>query len=494
MARMSAMDRAFFLLETEQRPMNVGALVILRGRKSRRGGRASDDLVRRMLRCPVGAPFNQRLSSNTLAGWPTLVLDEQIDPSEQVFRHELAEGSDLPALLDRVCALHSRRLDRCRPLWELHVFDGLADGRIGLYFKTHHGLIDGIGFIRVVQNVVSRTATTRQPQAIWQGLPHAAETRDKRTGGAGGLLQAGLAAGRTASDLGRLFWHLGRRDLGLGRGMTTPFVATPDVLKAPPSPNRVMAHCSLPLARVRAVARHANAKINDVLLATLDVALNHYLDDHGLHARRPLVADMPVALHEGAGAGNRITILQVPMGHPGATPAERLADIVAETRLVKEEVRSIGAEALFMYSIIEHAVASAIESLNLGDLPMLANAVISNPAGLSGVVYFNGLPVELALPVSVVAHHQVLNVTISNYADDLHVTFIALKEAVPDVQRLADATMRALVELQRSVAKASQPAADTPEGKGKTQAAARRRRGGVIAKRAKPPAAERTLH
>jgi WS/DGAT/MGAT family acyltransferase len=493
MARMSAMDRAFFLLETEQRPMNVGALVILRGRKPRRGGSASDDLVRRMLRCPVGAPFNQRLSSKTFAGWPALVADEHIDPSEQVFRHALPAGSALPALLDRVCALHSRRLDRCRPLWEMHVFDGLADGRIGLYFKTHHGLIDGIGFIRVVQNVVSRTATTRRPQAIWQGLPRAAGPVSNADAVAGGLLQASLAAGRTAGDLARLAWHLGRRDLGLGRGMTTPFVATPDVLKAPPSPNRVMAHCSLPLARVRAVARRADAKINDVLLATLDIALNHYLDDHGLHVRRPLVADMPVALHDGAGAGNRITILQVPMGHPGATPAERLAEIVAETRLVKEEVRSIGAEALFMYSIFEHAVASAIESLNLGDLPMLANAVISNPAGLNEVVYFNGLPVELALPVSVVAHHQVLNVTISNYADNLHVTFIALKEAVPDVQRLADATMRALVELQRSVSKSPLAPAGKPKDVVKKPAAKRRRPRAAVAKRAKSSAAAQTL-
>ncbi len=446
------MDRAFFLLETEQRPMNVGALVVLRGRKPRRGGSAADDLVRRMLRCPVGAPFNQRLAENTLAGWPTLVADDHIDPSEQVFRHALPTGSALPALLDRVCALHSRRLDRCRPLWEMHVFDGLADGRIGLYFKTHHGLIDGIGFIRVVLNVVSRTATTRRPQAIWQGLPQSVGQGSKERIDRGGLLQAGLEAGRTAADLARLVWHLGRRDLGLGKGMATPFVATPDVLKAAPSANRVMAHCSLPLPRVRAVARRADAKINDVLLATLDVAMNHYLAERGLQVKRPLVADMPVALHEGDGAGNRITILQVPMGHPGATPSERLTDIVAETRLVKEEVRSIGAGALFMYSIFEHAVASAIESLNLGELPMLANAVISNPAGPNEKVYFNGLPVELALPVSVVAHHQVLNVTISNYDGELHVTFIALKEAIPDVQRLADGTMRALVELQRSVA------------------------------------------
>jgi diacylglycerol O-acyltransferase len=484
------MDRAFFLLETEQRPMNVGVLVVLKGRRTARG-RPSDGLVRRMVRCPVGPPFNQRLAENLLAGWPALVEDDGVDPAGQVFRHELPDGSDVQVLFEQVCALHSKRLDRCRPLWEMHVFDGLAAGRIGLYFKTHHGLIDGIGFINVIQKIVTRSPSSRQPQAFWRGLPQTAHPTPGTGVGAGavGLLQAGLHAGRTAGDLVKLLWHLGRRDLGIGKGMATPFFATPDVLKAPPSPNRVLGHCSLPLARVRAVASRGNAKINDVLLAALDIALNHYLEEHGHHASRPLVADMPVALHEGAGAGNRITILQVPMGRPGGTPAERLADIVRETRTVKEEVKSIGADALFMYSILEHAVASAIESLNLGELPMLANAVISNPAGLEGRVYFNGLPVELALPVSVVAHHQVLNITITNYADELHVTFIALREAVPDVQVLADATARALVELQHSLARRGTTARVKPLQGPRTTLRRGSRPGGRAKKKAAAPPA-----
>jgi WS/DGAT/MGAT family acyltransferase len=463
MARMTPMDRAFFLLETEQRPMNVGLLIVLRGRKPARG-RPSDAFVRRMLRCPVGPPFNQRLAENVVAGWPVLIEDDRIDPADQLFRHDLAPGSDLQALFERVCQIHAKRLDRCRPLWEMHVFDGLAGDRIGLYFKTHHGLLDGLGFIQVILNSVSDSANHRKPQALWQGLPAktiAAAAPAPRSQGSG-LLQSAVQAGRTARDLARLTWHLGRRDLGLGRGMKTPFLSTPDVLRAPPSPNRVLGHCSLPLARVRAIARRSGAKINDVLLATLDVALNRYLAEHGRHIRRPLVADMPVALHDGPGAGNRITILQVPMGPPGATPAERLAAIVAETREVKAEVRAIGSDALFMYSIFEHALASAIESLNLGELPMLANAVISNPAGLTHKVHHNGLAVELAIPVSVVAHHQVLNITISNYADELHVTFIALREAVPDVQQLADATQRALVELQQSLQSGQKAASGRP--------------------------------
>ncbi|HET7204783.1 MAG TPA: wax ester/triacylglycerol synthase domain-containing protein [Steroidobacteraceae bacterium] len=455
--RLSAIDRAFFLLETEQRPMNVGLLTIVATPPRRSRGRPSDVVVERMLRCPVGPPFNYRLAPGT---WPRLEVLKRVDPADQLYRHELPAGSDLQTLFTRVCDIHSRRLDRARPLWEMHVFDGLARGRVALYFKSHHGLLDGLGFLQVIRSTVTARPGGSAPQAIWRGLldtssgKSAAPAASRPVSAATPieLLESAWRAGRTASDMVRLLWHVGRRDLGLGRGMSTPFLSTPDVLKAAPSPHRVMGHCALPLARVRSVARAGDAKINDVVLATIDIALTHYLADRGLRPARPLVADMPVALHDGAGAaGNRITILQVPMGRPGGTPAQRLADVVRETRTVKDEIRALSPDALFFYSIAEHAVASAIETLNLGELPMLANTVISNPAGIDGTVYLNGLPVELALPVSVVAHHQVLNITVSNYGGDLNVTFIALREALPDVQRLADATARALVELQRSV-------------------------------------------
>lgn len=457
MPRMSPMDRAFFLLETEQRPMNVGLLfVVAPGRRAARGRRPSDELVRRMLRCPVGPPFNYVLAPGP---WPTLVERDDVDPAEQLYRHDLPTGSDLQGLFARICTLHPRRLDRARPLWEMHVFDGLADGRVAFYFKSHHGLLDGLGYLKVIEGSVSRKPGGSAPQAIWRGLPDTSRGTSAAPAAShlpalpdpSELLRTGLTAARTAADLGRLVWHLGRRDLGLGRGMSTPFFSTPDVLKAPPSPNRVMGHCALPLARVRAIARAGDAKVNDVLLATLDVALSGYLQQRGVQATRPLVADMPVALHDDGGAGNRITILQVPMGRPGGSPAQRLADVVRETRTVKEEIRSLAPGALFLYSILEHAAASAIETLNLGELPMLANAVISNPAGLDRKVYFNGFPVETALPVSVVAHHQVLNITVSNYAGVLNVTFIALREALPDVQQLADLTSRALLDLNRDV-------------------------------------------
>jgi WS/DGAT/MGAT family acyltransferase len=456
MPKLSAVDQAFFLLETRERPMSIGALIVL-APPAGTGARFADRLVRQMLRRPVGPPFNGRLAPGPVRGMLTLATDEKMNPAQQLFRHQLPPGTDLHGLFERICRIHVKRLPRNKPLWEQHVFTGLPGHRVALYFKTHHGLIDGIGFLHALNSMISPSRSTSRPQAIWEGLRNVAprEAADHAANGVTALLRTADDAGRTARDMLRLMWHQGLRDVGLGRGLSAPFVSTPDVLKAPPSPNRVMGHCVLSLPQVRSLARAGGAKINDVLLTVLDMAMHRYLAERGATPDRPLIADMPVALEDHGGAGNRITILQVPMGRPGSGPARRLADIVQETTQVKQEMRTLASGALTLYSIIQHSIASTIEGLGLGNLPMLANAVISNPAGLEHRVYFNGAEVELALPVSVVAHHQVLNITITTYVEDLHVTFIALKEAVPDVQRLADYTSQAVAELEADLAKST---------------------------------------
>lgn len=457
MPRLSPVDQAFFLLETEQRPMNIGALFVLVPPPGARGDYA-DQLVRRMLRRPVGPPFDCRLRRGPLPDLLSLEEDPGMDPEPRVHRYRLPADTDLNGLFERLCELHVSLLDRTQPLWEQHVFSGLEGGRVALYFKTHHGLIDGIGFIRALNTMVSTSRNGRRPRAIWEGLRHvtAAESPPANPGIAE-WSQAADELRHTANDVLRLLWHQGRRDLGLGRGLAAPFLTTPDVLKTPPTPNRVLAHCAVPLARVRALARQGDAKVNDVMLALIDMAMLRYLEEHGTPPDRPLIADMPVALDDRGGAGNRITILQVPMGAPGATPAERLAQIVEETRQVKEEIRALSPGALTLYSVVQHSIASTIETLGLGELPMLANTVISNPAGFEHRVYFNGAEVELALPVSVVAHHQVLNITVTTYVDDLHVTFIALREALPDLQRLADYTAAALPQLEADLLRGTRP-------------------------------------
>lgn len=463
MPQLSPVDLAMFLLETEQRPMNVGALAVLGPPPGFRGDLAAR-LMRSMLRRPVGPPFTHRLRNGGAGLVPALVVDDGIDAAGRLHRRRLESPGDRTTLFDAVCAIHSERLRRDGPLWEAYVFDGLPDGRIALYFKTHHGIIDGIGFMNVFLRCLDTSPRARRPRAIWEGL---GPTRPQRTAERAvpartapplaDLARAVAAQGRAALELGGLFSRMLLRRQATDPGLALPFVATPPALKSSPTPNRVLGHCELPLERVRGVAARTESKVNDVLLAVLDGALHRYLESRGTPPDRPLVADMPVALSRDAGTGNRIAILPLPLGRPGVAPRQRLEDVKLETRRVKAEVGSTSGTALELYTTLVHAAAGAIESLGLGRLPMLANAVISNPYGITEPAWFNGLPVELGLPVSVVAHHQSLNITATTYVDRLNVTFLALREAIPDVQRLADLTVEALAELERDVAAPARP-------------------------------------
>jgi diacylglycerol O-acyltransferase / wax synthase len=450
MPNLSAVDLAFFLLETDARPMNVGSLTVLAPPAGTRRNFA-DTVVKAILRRPVGPPFTYRLRRGPLAFVPQLELDKSIDPATQVHRVRLGRGTDLKALFAKVCELHVQRLPRDEPLWQMYVIEGLKHGRVAMYFKTHHGIIDGTGFMKAYTSTSTGSSRQRQVRAIWEGIPGATAARRKDKA-LGGMLAEAIdqvrGAANTAQDLARVVLQEALRSAGLGRGLALPFVSTPAAFKAQPSSGRTLGHCVLPLARLKALGRAHDATVNDMLLTVLDIAMRRYLGAHGRVPDEPLVADMPVALSQAAKTGNQITILQVPLGGSALRPADRLAAVVRETRAVKEQLQAVSPESLTAYSILVHAAASAIESLHLGQLPMLANAVVSNLYGLTERRYFMGARVELALPVSVVAHHQTLNITAGTYVDKLHVTFMAVREALPDVQKLADGTVQAFAELE----------------------------------------------
>src|SRR5512137_357867 len=105
MARLSTVDQAFFLLETHDRPMSIGALFVLVPPPGSRGDFAGR-LVRTMLKRPVGPPFNYRLRPGPVRGLLALDEDARMDPATQVIRHKLPRGAGLPVLFERLCRIH----------------------------------------------------------------------------------------------------------------------------------------------------------------------------------------------------------------------------------------------------------------------------------------------------------------------------------------------------------------------------------------------------
>jgi hypothetical protein len=68
-------------------------------------------------------------------------------------------------------------LDRKRPLWKMHVLEGLASGpggqrRVGLYTQLHHAAVDGQAAVALANAILD---TSPQPRA----LPARSSRREK---------------------------------------------------------------------------------------------------------------------------------------------------------------------------------------------------------------------------------------------------------------------------------------------------------------------------
>jgi hypothetical protein len=355
MPRLSPVDQAFFLLETQQRPMNIGALLVLVPPKGA-GSTFADQLVRTMLKRPVGPPFNYRLTPGPVKGLYALATDEHMDHAPQMRRHRLPADADRQGLFEHICRMHVKLLPRDKPLWEQHVFTGLPGHRVGSD-KTHHGLIDGIGFIRGLNTMIttSPTARCRARAGRAANAPHQPQVR-------AGAWPRGPGWPRTQ----RTSKHAPTRvapvaRIGLARAVRS-FVR--DAYSKPPSA-RVLGR-ALPWRRYARATQ--NQRRADDFLDLACVATSR----QGRPTNRSCPTCRSCSATTAAQAVSRSCRCRWGTGNTGAAARRRRAGTGRSSRKCAP-----GPRGLKLCSIVQRSIASTIQSLGLSELPMLANAVIS---------------------------------------------------------------------------------------------------------------------
>jgi WS/DGAT/MGAT family acyltransferase len=447
------LDYAFLAFESDASPKHVAGLQVFELPEN-----APDNFVvtmfERIKRIRPDAPFNQKLEI-PLIGMPKWVEDTDLDLSQHVFYDQAPAPRTLTALLGRLEELHARTLDRCIPLWQLHVFDRLQDRRFAVYFKVHHGYMDGLSLSQRSMSVLSDNPDTDDASVPWASPDggHVSTRKDLM----GEVLDIAIKTGKAAlilPALTRVGMKHGLRLLDLGgQDLPVPFTAPRTAFNTPLTPERSIAVLDLPLERLRRVARYAAVTVNDVLLELCDRAMTRYLDELGDAPDKPLVAQMPVSLRRAdVDRGNQISIAIVELGSRETNPMRRLQDIHAKASSVKHEFGAMTPEVAEVYTLLMQAVAQLGESTGLGRvMPPLGNVVISNIAGPDHPLYHHGAQLLATYPISTIAPGLALNITVFSYVDTLHIGLVAGQSAIPDLEPIADSMSAALDELETAM-------------------------------------------
>ena len=455
--QVSPLDAAWLLLESRDTPMHVGGLMEF----TRPCGAPADYLKLQLERMresrtlpqpwnlkPVGAPIiGERL--------PLLQTVGDVDLDLHVRHSALPHPGGQRELGILVSRLHSHQLDLHRPLWEVHVIEGLEKDRFAIYLKIHHTLIDGISGMRMILRALSSDPEDRDTPAFWTvgpGDPSHSRSRPARAP-LERLLGAARGGALALGGLGRTALELGGAAVGDGP-LRAPFTAPPSALGGRIEGQRRFATQQYELKRVKALAGAADCTLNDIVLYLSGTALRRYLSEHAQLPARSLTAGIPVSLREpddnrtGTAIGMMVADLATNVGDV----RERLEAIKRSTAAAKRNLRAVPREALATQAVVINGpfIAAQIAGLG-GHTPVPFSVGISNVPGPTEPLYLNGSRLDAIYPVSLLVHGNALNITCVSYAETLNFGLIGARDTLPHLQRLALYLGDALEELSATL-------------------------------------------
>ncbi|HEX4916902.1 MAG TPA: wax ester/triacylglycerol synthase family O-acyltransferase [Limnobacter sp.] len=448
-------DQLFLWLERRNQPMHVGGLILLKPGK----GQTTTSYVHKVVNDmrhfdqPV-APFNLRLKSRF--GMWFWVEDDEFDLEAHFIHLSLPKPGRIRELLELTSKLHASPLDRAKPLWEAYLIDGLEDGRVALYTKVHHALVDGVACMKMLQRSMADNPEILDTPPFWANPNLRGQARRSETGeGMATLLAQAVDSVKTQ------VFSLPKVAKEVGRSLWQTSVADPDfvsVIQAPRSvlnqritASRRVAAQSWSMERIKACANDLNMTLNDVVLAMCGSALRAYLMELNALPARPLVAMVPVSLRKDDSAtGNHVALLLANLATDTEDPVERIEKIARSVNHSKERFANMTQTEIMNYV----ATMMGISGLNMltGIAPKLQafNIVISNVPGPKHRLYFNGAEVDGVYPVSLLLDGQALNITLNSYDGKLEFGLVACRRTMPSMQRLLQFLEDGLVELENA--------------------------------------------
>ena len=463
MERLSGLDASFLYLETPTLHMHV-AMAMVFDPSTVPGGYSFAKMQAQIASRTYQAPVFRRLLVEVpfRLGHPVWIDDPDFDIGYHVRRAAVPSPGGLRELADLAGDIASRKLDRSRPLWEMWVVEGLADGRIALVAKMHHSTVDGMSgaaLLSVLFDLQPDPGPEPEPPTLQPGPVPSKPVL---------VSEAVAARAMRPVELTKDLVRTSQRLLNVRRVRKEPEHRSPLARAALPlsaprtsfsgalTRRRQVSLTEIGLPDVKRLKNATGATVNDVVLAVCTGALRDLLIQGDELPDKSLVAVVPVSVQPDVGAphgSNKVSQMFVQLPVHLDDPMERLQAIQEGTRGAKEEHHALGADTLQNWA--EHATPNTFATaarlysrMRLADRHRpIANLIFSNVPGPDFPLYLGGAEMTAGFPLGPVMDGLGPNITIMSYRGVLYWGIITCPETMPGSWQLAADVPGALDEL-----------------------------------------------
>jgi len=460
--RLSPLDASFLYMEEPTTAMHVGAVLIFDPPEH---GEFDHEEIKRLIGARLGLIPRYRQKVKEIPGHlgaPVWVDDPDFDLGYHVRRSALPKPGSMAQLRDLTGRLMSRQLDRTRPLWEMYLVEGLEGGRSALISKTHHAMVDGVSGVDLLAVILDVTVTPREvPAETWVPQPEpgavallADVARDllARPASVVDTVRANVSDVRATAE--RLSTVAGGV---LAAALTSLSPAPASPLNATIGRQRRYGTAATDLDDYKRVRKAHGGTVNDVVLATVAGALRAWMLTRGepVTPATTLRAMVPVSVRgddQPGALGNRVSsyFVDLPVGEPN--PVLRLQHVSYAMRAHKESNQAVGAEALIALTGFAPPTLTALGARVTSSLSRrLFNLVVTNVPGPQFPLYSGGARLLAMYPVVPLAKQQAVCIGLLSYDGGVFYGLNADRDAMEDVDVLAQCLIDSLAELVETV-------------------------------------------
>lgn len=432
---------------------------------------------------------------------PVWIEDEHFDIDYHVRHTSLPHPGSDEQLKIMVGQITSQQLDRSKPLWEVYIIEGLADGGFACVTKMHHCMVDGesgIDLTAVLMHIDPKHVPEDGPLYRPRKAPSQAELK-KEVRKAQFLkpwkvIQDLQEYGKQSDDVGK---DLLARGKAVGELISTSMgqKRADSPINGDSSAQRIYDWLDLPLAEVKAIAKTADATVNDVILTLVTGAMRDYCGSRGFDVdKEPFRVSAPVSMRKHTGKktaegemGNEVTQWTVPLPIDEHSPKKQLAKIHAETVAMKDSNAVLATQTLTSILSLQPGLMGAM----MGQATVAVNTMVTNMAGPQFALYQCGAEMQVARPVVPLNRGLGIVIGVLSYNGTISFGLSADPAIMEDLVEFRQLLEKAFRRLAKSTS-ASKPASTTVPRKSapiKKKTATTRKR--VASPKAKPAAARK---